>query len=596
MSTNDRQPLGALPDKQGVQFRIWAPQAEQLELVLLSDQTSHALTSAGNGYYETYVEGAQAGLQYQYRVNDEHLFPDPASRFQPEGVHGPSMVVDPQAYNWKDKAWTGVPQEQLIFYELHTGTFSPNGDFAGVQERLAYLKELGVTAIELMPVADFPGQRNWGYDQAALFAPSRAYGRPNDLRSLVDAAHQMGLAVYLDVIYNHLGPDGAYVAALAPFFTDKYHTPWGDAINFDDQHSHGVRNFFIYNALHWMREYHFDGLRLDATFAIEDHSETHFLAELATAVTAIEEGPPRHLIAEDHRNLNTLIHPQAKNGYGLNAMWIDDFHHQMRNLTAGDTQGYYGDFADSTMPKIAQTVERGWYFDGDKKAPASGKRRGSSPVDIRLEQCVFFIQNHDQIGNRATGNRLTDDISLPVYRAISALMLFLPELPLLFMGQEWAATTPFQYFTDHNQELGEQVRKGRLKEFEHLAGFEDTIPDPQAVSTFQASKLKWEETKQNPHQKTLQFYKDLLAWRGQISGKVSATAHSDTALTLQRDNHQLVVTVAEDIEIPCPAESKLLWHTEQAIYAPNSQAMKLQDTTIYFPAPGAALLQVAAAK
>ena len=293
---------------------------------------------------------------------------------------------------------------------------------------------------------------------------------PDDLRDLVDVAHNLGLAVYLDVIYNHLGPDGAYVAAFAPMFTEKHHTPWGDAINLDDRYSDGVRHLFIDNALYWLREFHIDGLRLDATNALKDDSTVHFLAELAAAVEAFEPGPPRHLFAEDHRNLSALVLPQKQGGHGLDGVWVDDFHHQVRNLTAGDVESYYAAYEGTTARDIATTLEQGWFYTGQRN-PVTGEPRGTDPSDVRSDQCVFCIQNHDQIGNRAQGERLSDDVAPEVFRAASALLLFAPELPLLFMGQEWAADTPFQFFTDHNEELGRLVTEGRKKEFEKFSGF-----------------------------------------------------------------------------------------------------------------------------
>lgn len=586
----DKLPLGALPEKDGVRFRVWAPTIQRMDLALESSGQTLALDSGEGGFYEKFVREARPGDLYRYRLNEEHIFPDPASRFQPQGVHGPSMVVDPTQYQWSDGDWQGIPQKDLVFYELHVGTFSPEGTFAGVKDRLSYLKDLGITAIELMPVADFPGRWGWGYDHAALFAPSRAYGSPDDLRDLVDAAHQAGLAVFLDVIYNHLGPDGAYVAAFAPMFTEHHHTPWGPAINLDDIHSEGVRHFFIENALHWLREYHIDGLRLDATNALVDDSETHFLAELADHVNALESGPHRILIAEDPRNMTRLISPRDQGGYGLDGLWADDFHHQIRNMTAGDSDGYYASYAGSDMNKVAETLRQGWFFDG-RFDPVMGSKRGTDPSGIRLDQCVICIQNHDQIGNRPHGNRLHQDISLPVYRAVSALLLFAPELPLLFMGQEWAADTPFQFFSDHHAELGVLVSAGRKEEFKHFVGFGGEVPDPQEPETFYRSKLNWDELKASIHANTRNLYRDMLRLRRELEPGVEVAAAGEKDLVVKRGRYELLVTVAESHTLPLAEGAEVILHTEMAQYAGNGQAPEVRSGQIFFPQPGAMVVR-----
>lgn len=600
MTTFPPLPLGALPTDDGVHFRVWAPDAETITLVLddASERTL-PLDPHDHGYFECTVEGLAPDALYRYRIDGEGPFPDPASRFQPEGVHGPSMVVDPTAFEWQDHEWQPPSREELVFYELHIGTFSATGTYAGVQQRLAYLKDLGVTAIELMPVADFPGQRNWGYDPAAFYAPSRAYGTPYGLRALVDAAHREGLAVFLDVIYNHLGPDGAYVAAFAPMFTEGHQTPWGPAINLDDTYSEGVRHFFIDNAIHWLREYHLDGLRLDATHALKDDSETHFLAELRDRVHAEVDGPRRTLIAEDPRNINTFLTPRSTGGYGLDGIWTDDFHHQVRHMTAGDAHDYFANYAGHRAPELATTIRDGWFYQGQPGA-ATGEPFGTDPSDVAPDQCVVCIQNHDQIGNRPLGNRLTDDVSLAVYRAASALLLFAPETPLLFMGQEWAASTPFLFFTDHHDELGEQVRTGRREEFSHLADFDGTIPDPQAQDTFERSKLKWDECEANRHQRTLALYRDLLALRPELDGDADVTVHSDYALTVRRCDHVLLVALADDETIPLPDQTEVLLHTELKKYASDPTSPYVDRGTletaagapIHFPRAAALLAAV----
>jgi maltooligosyltrehalose trehalohydrolase len=516
--------LGAWPDQNGTHFRVWAPVARNVEVVLESAECSQvsnnpkiSMVKATDGSHSAFVPGVGAGNRYRYRVDSRGPYPDPASRFQPEGVHGPSEIINPNGFAWTDSAWRGIELNELIIYELHVGTFTPAGTFQGVIDRLDYLKELGVTAIELMPVADFPGQRNWGYDGVDLFAPARCYGRPDDLRRLVDAAHSRGLAVLLDVVYNHLGPDGNYLGVYSPFYFSKKHpTAWGAALNLDGPHSEMVRAFFIENALHWITEYHFDGLRLDATHALVDEGLRHFLAELSRAVRQSVTNRRVLLIAEDHRNLSQLLKHESEGGWELDAVWADDFHHHIRRLLAGDHESYYRDYAGS-VADLAQTIRQGWFYTGQHSTNWN-KPRGTDPAGIPPCRFVYCLQNHDQIGNRAVGERLHHQIDLSVYRAATALLLCLPVTPLLFMGQEWAASTPFLFFTDHNKRLGQRVTEGRRNEFKSFSAFSDPdarrrIPDPQAVSTFQSSKLIWEEGNREPHASIRRLYQALLHLR-----------------------------------------------------------------------------------
>ncbi|MEP0546218.1 MAG: malto-oligosyltrehalose trehalohydrolase [Rhodothermales bacterium] len=579
--------LGALPEGDGTRFRVWAPAAEHVTLVLEPENRAVPLDPVSGGYFEHVVDSVSAGQRYRVRLDDGDPLPDPASRFQPEGVHGPSEVVNPEAFSWGDAAWGGVAQRDLVFYELHVGTFTPEGTFCAATERLEYLRDLGVTAVELMPVADFPGRWNWGYDGAALYAPSRAYGTPDDLRALVDRAHGLGLAVFLDAVYNHLGPDGAYLAAFGPVFTDKHRTPWGDAINLDDDGSRGVRDLILDNALYWLREYHLDGLRLDATHALVDDSEPHLLAELSEAVAALP-GPRRVLVAEDHRNLNTLLLPRP-DGFGLDAVWADDLHHLVRNIVAGDTEGYYADFADATTADIAETVERGWFYDG-RPSKTTAKPRGTSADPIRPAQCVVCIQNHDQIGNRPAGDRLPDSVEPAAYRAASALLLFAPELPLLFMGQEWAATAPFQFFTDHNAELGPLVSAGRRSEFEDFPGFGGAVPDPQDASTFERSRLDWDEREAPGHAHTLALYHALLALRRDLPDGVEAEAHGERGLHVRRGAYHLLLSFADDVALPLP-DGAVVLHTEQHEFAADPLPPEVADGTLRFTRPGAVLVR-----
>lgn len=581
----DYRKLGALLRGEETLFRVWAPRLEQLEVVL-PEETIPMQRTAG-GYFEA-LGRAPAGTRYRLKVDGDQMFPDPASRYQPDGVHGPSEVVDPADYEWRSTDYVGIPQQDLVFYEAHTGTFTPEGTFDGIRSRLPHLRDLGVTALELMPVADFPGRWGWGYDHAALYAPSRVYGRPEDLRGLVDEAHQHGLAVFLDVIYNHLGPDGAYVAAFAPMFTDKHSTPWGPAINLDDEHSEGVRSFFIDNAIHWLTEYRFDGLRLDATHALVDDSDVHFLEELAVAVEGIGEGPPRLLIAEDSRNVNTLIRSRADGGYGLHGMWTDDFHHLVRHITTGESDGYFADFASLGLDALARTVERGWYYEG-QRAPRTGKPRGTDASVVRPEQCVICIQNHDQIGNRPQGDRLNHAIPSPLYRAVSCLLLFAPELPLLFMGQEWASTSPFQFFTDHNEELGRLVTEGRKKEFEDFLGFGEDVPDPQHPAAFERSRLLWDELDVEPHRGMLELYRDLLKLRKALMGPAYAEAPNRDALVVTRGEHTLYLAFQTDVSIPLPKEADIVLNTEDSRYTPKRLEPLRKNGTLAFRRAGAVI-------
>ena len=515
-----RPSLGAWCGRDGTNFRVWAPLRQRVELLIEEAgvaATVHPLTRAPDGTFGGFVPGVGAGSRYRYRLDGAGPYPDPASRYQPEGVHGPSEVVDASRFGWGDVGWSGVSLDDLVLYELHAGTFTPEGTFAGVIERLPYLRDLGVTAIELMPVADFPGLRNWGYDGVCLFAPARCYGRPDDLRRLVDCAHRYGLAVILDVVYNHFGPDGAYLGNFSPYyFSRHHHTPWGPALNLDGTHAGMVRAFFVENALHWLHEYHLDGLRFDATHALIDDSPRHLLAELSGCVRTSVAGRGVLLIAEDHRNLADMVRPEAEGGWGLDAVWADDFHHQVRRHLAGDCEGYYRDFTGSTAD-IAATARQGWFYCGQHSTHLDSAR-GTDPAGLPLSRFVVCLQNHDQVGNRAFGERLHHQIDLAAYHAATALLLCAPETPLLFMGQEWAASTPFLFFTDHHPELGKLVTKGRRREFQAFSAFTDPkmrerIPDPQAAATFGASQLVWAESEREPHAATLRLYRALLRLR-----------------------------------------------------------------------------------
>jgi len=581
--------LGATVEDGAVRFRVVSPTAARMEVVL-GDGSAYPMQKTGDATFEVCVPDVQPGTRYRVH-KDGAPMPDPASRFQPEGVHGPSEVIDAHAYRWHDEGWAGVPHRELVFYELHVGTFTPRGSYRAAQEKLPYLKELGVSAVELLPLAAFPGERNWGYDPAAQFAPAHPYGRPDELRAFIDAAHEVGLAVYLDVVYNHFGPDGAYVVGINPeMFTAHHHTPWGQAINLDDRGSEHVRRFFLENAVHWLRDYHFDGFRLDATFALVDNSPEHFLKELVKVVAQVP-GWKRLLIAEDPRNLRDLALPQAEGGYGLDSVWADDFHHQLRVNLAGDQHGYYRDFT-GTPADIAKTLEQGWFFTG-QRSENQGQARGTPTDGLEPENFVICIQNHDQIGNRPRGNRLSDDVPMTAYRAASALLLFAPQLPLLFQGQEWATKVPFIYFTDHNPDLGKLVSEGRKGEFRDFPDFQGDVPDPQDPDSFEKSKLEWDERTQPPHAGVLRLYQDLLKFRPQLSGGIETEAVTATGLVLRRGKHLLYVAFREDTTLPLTDDFETVLVTESGRYAVGGSEPEFSDDEVTFGTPGAFIAEVA---
>ena len=514
------------PDVQrdGCLFRLWARPGAKIELILDSEPARPpiAMSPDENGIYRVHVAGAGPGTRYWFKVDGAGPFPDPASRFQPTGVHGPSQVVAPARFLWKASDFCAPSLRELVMYEVHIGTFTPGGTFLALIDKLNDLQQLGINAIELMPIADFAGEYNWGYDGVSPYAPSHSYGTPDDFRRLVDEAHSTGIAVYLDVVYNHLGPDGAYQSVFAPqFYTHKHKTLWGDGLNFDSEGQDMVRAYFIESALAWIYDYRVDGLRADATDTIRDDSKLHFLTELTEQAHQAAHSLGREvlLIAEDARNERKVILPVDQGGHGFDAVWSDDFHHHMRHRLAGDSDGYYHDF-DGTTESIAKTIEDGWFFTG-QFAGFHGHARGTSPTGLSLASRVFCIQNHDQIGNRAFGERLSSQISYPAWCAASALLLLSPEVPLLFMGQEWAAAEPFLFFTNHHDQLGRLVTEGRRKEFARFSAFADTanhdaIPDPQKIETFRRSKLDWDVRQGPEHARCLQWYRTLLQIRRQL--------------------------------------------------------------------------------
>ncbi len=503
-------PFGAqlLPDGR-VRFRLWAPAAQRVELILESSQPrSLELAKSGDGWFEAITDEARAGSLYRYRIDAGTRVPDPASRCNPQGVLGPSEVVDPEAFDWKDDGWRPRPWRESVIYELHVGTFSSEGTFAGITGKLEHLQRLGVTAIEIMPIAEFPGSRGWGYDGVLPYSPASAYGTPDDLKSLVCAAHAHGIAVMLDVVYNHFGPEGNFLHAYAPqFFTDRHSTPWGAAINFEDNRA--VRGFFIHNALYWLEEYHLDGLRLDAVHAIIDTSEPHILTEIARAARS---GPgrerPVYLVLENLDNQAHLLGPPGA-ADTFDAQWNDDCHHCLHVLLTGESDGYYQDYQQSPHRLLCRSLAEGFAYQGEQ-SPDLGRPRGERSEHLPPSAFVNFLQNHDQVGNRARGERLSQLARAEALRAAAAVVLLAPSPPMLFMGEEWAAPEPFPYFCDFGPELADKVREGRRREFAHFQG---SVPDPCDAATSASAHLDWGRLAKQPHVRMLDHYRRLLAVR-----------------------------------------------------------------------------------
>lgn len=506
--------LGATPiGNNKVQFCVWAPACDRVHLKLLGPGSRTVeLTQAEHGYFHAIVDDVPIGANYAYLLNGEIERPDPASRYQPEGVHGPSQVVDPAEFDWADQHWRGRSFESAVIYELHVGTFSPEGTFDGVIPYLDGLTDLGVTVIELLPVAQFPGNRNWGYDGVSLFAVQESYGGPDGLRRLVDACHQRGIAVILDVVYNHLGPEGNYLRDFGPYFTDHYQTPWGDALNFDGPGSDQVRRFFIENARYWMREYHLDGFRLDAVHAIYDTSATHFLEELAHTIhrDADDRGLPAIVIAESDLNDPKVIRSRELGGWGHDAQWADDFHHALHSVLTGEHDGYYVDYGQ--LSHLVDTLRCGYRFTGQFSEHRQ-RSHGRWPGIRDGRRFVVCSQNHDQIGNRATGDRLTTLLDFEQLKLAAGLTILSPFIPMLFQGEEYAEPAPFQYFVSHGDpDLVKAVQEGRKREFQTF-NWQADVPDPQAESTFEHSKLNHQLTATEPHQSMFGWYRELLRIR-----------------------------------------------------------------------------------
>ena len=618
-----RQPhrpgFGAVVGTGAVRFQLWAPDARSVQVhlrsprgeVSISDLTPLAPSEAGAGLWELRSAQAHAGDHYAFSVDGAEPRPDPASRFQPDGVHGWSEIVDPAAFRWTDAAWPGLDPHRAIIYELHVGTFTPEGTFNAAATKLPYLTDLGVTAIELMPLADFAGSRNWGYDGVDLFAPSHAYGRPENLRAFVDAAHAAGLAIIIDVVYNHLGPEGAYLPGYTSrFLTSKHETPWGGAVNLDDEGSEIVRRFLCENALHWIHEYHADGLRLDATHSLIDSRERHFVAELAAAVHSAATPPPL-VYAEDHRNLAVMVEDPALGGWGLDGVWADDFHHVVRRLLAGDEHGYYVDY-QGTAEELAATLRRGWLYTG-QPSRHENVPRGTDPSRVPMRKAVVCVQNHDQVGNRALGDRLHHTADPAAWRAAVTVLLTAPMTPLLFMGQEWATSAPFQFFTDFEPDLGQKVVEGRRREFRAFPEFAtpeaaERIPAPQSAETFAASRLRWDELGQGVHAAMLELHRALLKLRNDYAALSAsdecacrAEALDDSTVAFRRDGeHATFLVVARmrgcgSVQVPFlrDGDYRAIFDTERAPFVEDARPPHADHATgtIEFQRPGAIVFQ-----
>lgn len=594
-----RMPIGAEVQSEGVHFRLWAPKAKTVEVVLEGSLSQMAVPSLPfslhreeKGYFSGFVKEAKEGTLYRFQLNGEDiLYPDPASRFQPQGPHGPSQVVDPSNFKWSDQNWKGVALEGRVLYEMHIGTFTQQGTWSSAKRELLELADLGVTIIEMMPVNEFPGQFGWGYDGVNLFAPTRLYGLPNDLRDFVDHAHSLGIAVILDVVYNHFGPDGNYLRAFADhYFTHRYVTEWGDAINFDGEDSEEVRQFYIANAGFWIDEYHFDGLRLDATQNIYDTSSPHILCQISQQVRKMAPDRQTYLVAESENQKTELVHPIEEGGYGLDAVWNDDFHHTALVRLTGRNESYYTDYL-GTPQEFISSIKYGYLYQGQWYLWQQ-KRRGTSSLHLNPAAFITFVQNHDQVANSAHGLRLHLLTDPGNYRAITTLMLLAPGTPMLFQGQEFAASTPFYYFADHTPELAELVFKGRREYFKQFASIatpeiQALLPKPAENETFIKCKLNFLDRQY--HAKEYALHRDLLRIRRNDSvfsvprlGGVDGSILNQDAFALryfgdhEEDTRLLIINFGVDLPLtpnpeplfaaPKNTQWEILWSSEDPRY------------------------------
>jgi maltooligosyltrehalose trehalohydrolase len=570
------------------EFAVWAPFARRVDLAL--DGELHEMHRGAGDWWRLRVEEAGHGSRYGFSLDGGPVRPDPRSPCQPDGVHAHSQLVAHAAFPWADSSWSGMSARGLVLYEMHVGTFTPEGTFDAAAERLDHLVDLGVTAVEIMPVAEFPGDRGWGYDGVDLFAPHHRYGGPEGLKRFVDTCHQRGLGVVLDVVYNHLGPSGNYLQEFGPYFSDRHQTNWGAAVNYDGPGSDEVRRFVFDNARYWLGEYHFDGLRLDAVHAIADDSAYHLLEEMAVEVDALAThvGRPLFLIAESDRNDPRLVRSRDAGGYGLDSSWADEWHHALHGALTGERDGYYADFG--SLELLGKALRQAWVYDGIWSAERR-RRHGRSPAGLAGHQFVVFTQNHDQVGNRAAGERLSALVGEGRQKIAAALLLTSPFTPMIFQGEEWAAGTPFQYFTDHDDpKLAKAVSEGRRNEFIKFGWQPERVPDPQSPDTFRRSQLEWQELDKEPHAAMLQWYRDLIALRRQhpeLSNPQpgSAAVVADTeqqTITVRRGDIRVVVNLSSgERPFDLPEGAQTLAFSEgspaqsagQAILPPDSVAV-----------------------
>jgi maltooligosyltrehalose trehalohydrolase len=516
-------PFGAEVLDEGVRFSLWAPSARRVDIII-DDAPPQDMPDLGEGRREIVSSNARAGSRYSFRIDGRLLVPDPASRFQPDGVTNPSLVIDPRSFAWTDQNWNGRPWIEAVVWEAHVGTATPEGTYAALAEKLPTLKDLGITAIELMPLADCPGNRNWGYDGVLPFAPNSAYGTPDDLRRFVDNAHSHGIMIFVDVVYNHFGPSGNFLNAYARnFFNEAHRTPWGGAINFDADGRDFVREFFVQNALYWLDEFHMDGIRFDAVHALVDDSDQHVLQELAVRIRESSGDRHIHLILENEHN---SAHWLQRSGGGhppyYTAQWNDDIHHCWHCLLTGESEGYYEDFSSDPLRLLGRCLAEGFAYQGDASPHQGGKQRGEISAHLPPQAFVSFLQNHDQIGNRALGERLSMLAPPERLDLAHAIFLLTPQIPMLFMGEEWNASSPFLFFVDFSDdpELSRAVRDGRRREFSRFAAFNDPkkserIPDPTTLATFEKSKLNWAEAASGAGAKKRAMMRDLLHLRAE---------------------------------------------------------------------------------
>lgn len=617
--TTRRFPIGAefFPGS-GCHFRVWAPAARRVEVVFEAGAApATSLAPEPQGYFSGWVREARPGSRYRFRLDGGEALPDPASRLQPEGPHGPSEIVRHDAFPWTDQDWRGLQPRGQVLYELHVGTFTPEGTYAAAQEHLGYLKELGVTVIEMMPVNEFNGPFGWGYDGVNLFAPTRLYGTPDELRQFMDRAHALGLGVILDVVYNHFGPSGNYLGRFSPYYTSERHkNEWGDAINFDGENSGPVREFFLANAAYWIEEFHFDGLRIDATQCLYDASPVHITAEITRRARAAAGSRSIYVTAENEPQHAELARPPEQGGFGLDALWNDDFHHSATVAATGACDAYYTE-TRGTPQELVSALKWGFLYQGQFYA-WQGKRRGHPALDLPAHAFIHFLQNHDQVANSARGQRLHALTSPGRLRALTALMLLAPGTPLLFQGQEFAASAPFLYFAQHEDELDELIRRGRqefLAQFPHIASADGgkLLQVPASEDTFRRCKLDHAEREREPHAGMLRLHRDLLALRradpvfaAQDAQRMHGAVLGPEAFLLRflapdGDDRLVLVNLGATLPLvpmaepllapPAGARWKLLWHSEDPRHGGNGMSEPDGEHSWRLPAHALAVLR-----